>query len=600
MPNQRDRTFALSAGLLALAAAAPLAFIVHAVNGAFADRPERAVLLVGAIFVVGLTLPALTAVLARRRAIDPGALGLIVLVTINVLLAAIYLYRASVIVLFPADFLIWSESEFVSDIVKFRVGYPIYTAQANNESAVYTPGAPLVTYLLAWMSAAPTSISVYRALQVSYGLLSALVAVACCRRLLALTRSDRDRRNWYLWGALAVPFFLLVATNNLTNGYTLYLHNDALAQLVSVVAYWLLLTYASTQDRRVLALMALVPTVGFLVKQNLVIWAPLYLGYLLVFDRPRSWSRPVAFTMTAVAAMGLAVTVCYLLWGSDFLYWVFVLGSHERSVLRSFEHLMSVWSYVVIGLVGGLVLLRGRNFSVLLGLWLTWLLLMAVQTYTSGIAWDVNHVGPASLIAAIWLITSLVRLWPSFAPLTAAETGTRADLRPRHGLQRWLRVGISVAAFGLLSGGLGVVRIPVSPLPADAYRYVSEIEREFEGRPADSVLLDSGSWIYLKAGVVMKDRAASIGDRGVGGVGDFSQLIRRLEEKRYAKILVRHLDSPDFWYDHRAWEQPSEIRKALLTHYREVRRIGAVSGGEHQNTGTYLFGEISVLEPVQH
>src|SRR5690606_27774083 len=124
----------------------------------------------------------------------------------------------------------------------------------------------------------------------------------------------------------------------------------------------------------------------------------------------------------------------------------------------------------------------------------------------------------------------------------------------------------------------------------DVERYVRDIEAEFEGQPAGAVLLDAGSWPYVPDGVVMKDRASSIGDRGLAQSGDFSGMLRRLEEQRYEKILVRRLHEPDFWYEHYLWPAESGIRRALLDNYREVRRIPGVEGESR-----YLLSEISVL-----
>ena len=95
----------------------------------------------------------------------------------------------------------------------------------------------------------------------------------------------------------------------------------------------------------------------------------------------------------------------------------------------------------------------------------------------------------------------------------------------------------------------------------------------------------------------MKDRAASFGDRGYGGVGDFSGMIRRLGERRYAKILVRNYHSPDFWYDHYSWPTPSGVRQALAANYHEVGTIPAVREGDPTKRPRYLFSEISILVP---
>ena len=146
-----------------------------------------------------------------------------------------------------------------------------------------------------------------------------------------------------------------------------------------------------------------------------------------------------------------------------------------------------------------------------------------------------------------------------------------------------------------LCAGLGVIRIPLPTFTPDATRYRQEIEKEFAGLPPKDVLIDAGSWMYVKDGIVMKDRAPSIGERANSETGDFSAFIDRLNRQQYAKILVRNYHSSDFWYDHGTWRRPSGIRHALETNYHEVGTIDGVrewDGGVH---GRYLFKPVSVL-----
>src|SRR5207245_2927099 len=109
----------------------------------------------------------------------------------------------------------------------------------------------------------------------------------------------------------------------------------------------------------------------------------------------------------------------------------------------------------------------------------------------------------------------------------------------------------------LMFSGLGVIRIPLRPLSEDAYRYASDIEKEFQGEPAGLVLLDTGTWVYWKDRVIMGDRAPSIGERGFSGAGDFSGVLSRIAAKRYSKILVRGYRDRDFMYDHYLWTESS-------------------------------------------
>lgn len=579
---------AVRAGLLSLAGAGLLALVIQLLNLVNRDRPEWAV---GSVAIVLAVLAATVGagyLLAQRSKAEPGRLGLLIFTVLNVALAAIYLYWASAYVRYPADVLIWSESDFVNDILKFRIGYPLYTADVNNESFVYPPGAQLLTYFLAWLSGNPTSIPAYRVVQVGYTALAAIVAAAACRRLVQLTTPARQRRAGWLWGAALVPFFFLLASNSISNPFVYLLHNDALAQLLSALAYWLLLAYVGTRDWRLLAPMAVLPAAGFMVKQSLAVWAIFYCLQLAVFDSPRTPRRLLGYALAAFGLIGLTLAGCYWIWGNDYLYWtVTVLGKHDVSPLRGLRHVLTVWTYAGLGLLGGALLLRGPAFRLLLGPWLIWLAFFTVTAYTSGIAWMLNHLGPSTLIAGIWFAAGLYRLWLAlFSP-------GRASLHA----ERWLRAGVMAGLLMLLTSGLGIVRVPLNPLSDDAYRYKHEIEREFDGVPASSVLLDVGTWVYLPDGVVMKDRAPTIGERGYSQTGDLSGILQRLRDRQYAKLLVRNLHSPDFWYDHFLMPRSTQIRQAIQDNYREVGRIAGVSRTLTGGDIPYGLSDLTVLVP---
>jgi len=577
----------LLAGSTALVCALPVALLVHAIQAHAGEHAERALPVVGTVLLAVVVLPVLLTAFNERRALAPARLALLALIGLAVGLTAVFLVRAGAVIRFPADILTWSESDFVNDILKFRVGYPLYTANVNNESFTYPPATQLLTYLLAWLCGQPTSIPFFRAVQLGFSVVAALVAFSGCRRLVALSGRLETLRDARLWHALWLPMCLLFATNPLTNGFGQNLHDDALAVLLCALAYWLLLAHVAAPSRPGLIAMALLPALGFLVKQSLLIWTPLYVLQLALFDRPRVPRRVVGFTAASVAAIIGVVATCDAVWGAPFMYWVVtVLGHHGVSPLRSLQHGLDVWPYFFVLLLGGGVLVRGRAAPTLLGPWVVAAAVLTLEAYTSGVAWMLNHMGPGSLLAGVWFLAALPRLWPRLVVQ-----------RPRFRVQAWARAGVAVLLAGLLWNGLGLIRIPTPPFSTDAYRYVAQIEQEFTGLPARQVLLDAGTWVYLAEGVVMKDRAPAIGERGYSATGDFSGILQRLHQKHYAKILVRNFHSPDFWYDHYLWQHSSGIRAAMAANYHEVRRIAKVEGQDLPGPGRYLFSEISVLAP---
>ena len=497
-------------GRLALALAAS----IHALQAG--RQPEKAVLVVGVVFALILAAIPCFYVLRMRRPVEPGMVGLIFLATCSVLLLAVYFFWVSWYVFFPADFLIWSEGDFVNDILKFSVGYPLYSQDINNDSFTYVPGAQLLTYLLAWLVGKSGSIAAYRAIQLIYTAAAAFLATLCCRRLLRLAWPASPALGSWLWNAFWYAALFLMATNSITNPFTHNLHGDALAQLATLAAYYLLLTYIETRSRSVFAAMVLVAPLGLLIKQSLVIWVGWYGGFLAVWDRPKK--RLAVFAAATVALCAAVLGLCYAIWGGPFFYWTFyVLGQHGVSPLRSFQHALDAWAYFAAGLLGGVAMLRGRNSNVLLGAWLIWLGVLAVETYTSGIAWMLNHMGPGCLIAGVWFFAGLASVWE-------AATGLSTSLPA----EAWIRAGALTATVALMFSGMGLIRIPLRPISDDAYRYVRDIEKEFQGQPAARVLLDMGSWVYLKDRVIMGDRAPSIGERGYSQTGDFSGILSRI------------------------------------------------------------------------
>ena len=190
--------------------------------------------------------------------------------------------------------------------------------------------------------------------------------------------------------------------------------------------------------------------------------------------------------------------------------------------------------------------------------------------------------------AGIWFVAGLTKVWAADLP----------KFMPTQSPQKWLGYGMVTAVVILLFSGLGLVQVPTAPYSNDYIRYVKDIEKEFEGELTESILLDSGSSVYFRQNIVMKDRVTSIPDRANGQTGEYSGIIGRLEDKHYSKIMIRRLHDPDLWYDSYKSPAPTGIKEAILDNYDEVRVIEAVQGHEDSITNnTYLADYISVLVP---
>ena len=513
---------------------------------------------------------------ARARRPEPAPLGLFLLGAAGWTLALSTLVHLLGYVALPVDLLSFAESGFITDIIEFRSGQPLYTPPQDNSAIVYTPGAPILTYLIARLFGGGDSIPFFRTVQFSYVVLAAIVATSALGMLARLLSVASSLSS--LWGWAATPFLFLVATDPRFNLYVHTLHNDGLALLVSISCYWLMLRYALAPRRWILAAMGILPALGFLVKQNQLMWLGLFFVFLalsgLASRRELGWYLAGASVATAAV-----VGWCWFGWGPDFQWWVFTgLGVKSPSPVRMVQHFFQAGLYMGMGAVAGWCFVFRGGSRVAIALWTVWALLCGIQIWTSGYAWVVNHLGAGVLIAAIWFFAWLARIWPDFS--TAGQ-----------------QVFAAVTVVVVL-GSLGFDRDPRNPVPPDFDRYVAGISRELDGSMRD-VLMDWGSWPYMRENIVMKDRALSVavhaGDnQGAVNHAMLASTIGRIERRTYRKILVRNYDTPDNFYDFN--RRGTGIRQAMEAHYRVVRRIPGVRG-INRWWPIHLVQEVAVLVP---
>lgn len=159
---------------------------------------------------------------------------------------------------------------------------------------------------------------------------------------------------------------------------------------------------------------------------------------------------------------------------------------------------------------------------------------------------------------------------------------------------------VVVTAVVLSLGALGHIREPRNPVPQDLRRYVQDIEHEFEGFEPSRVLLDNGSWIYLREGVLMKDRSSPVALHAGANQRSINHemltaTIGRIENQDYDKILATGLHTKESAYDFQ--DRGSGVKDAILANYVEVNRIPAVEGVK-QWWPQLLLNEIPVYVPL--
>jgi hypothetical protein len=508
---------------------------------------------------------------------------LLMLAAAGLAMLASTLYHLSAYLLLPVDLLSFSESPFLNEIVKFRNGVPLYTPVEDNNSYPYTPGAPLLVGLIASAIGYGDSIPAFRVIQFTFVGLAALAAVGFMDALARVALSAEEYRLRPFWVAAWIPLMGLAVTEPRFNPYTHSLHNDGLALLVSMTAFWLAAAYVLAPRRWMLLCMALVPAAGFFVKQNQLSWAAVLVVFLVVVRRPsREWISLVAGCLAAAA---IVVVGSYLVWGEPYRYWIFdALGDKRVSPARSLRHLLQAGVYAALGLASGWILARRDAVRRVGPLWLCWGLVFGLAAYTSGIGFQVNHLGPAVVAAVGFALVALVRVWP---------------VVPENRTLTCVSGVAAVCAVVLSFGGLGMIREPRNPVPEDFGRYVGQIQDETRGANLERVLIDTGTWPYFQQSIVMRDRSAPVSLHvGINQTAinhtALADTIARIDAQYYDKILARQIDTPETWYDFQ--NRGSGVKAAILRQYRIVRRIAGVKGVEYW-WPMHLVSEVAVLEP---
>lgn len=571
MASRMPRWIKACVVLVFVAQLAPLAMLI---SGRLHDSQRNLIPMTVLGGVLALVLLAAYVLLFLPELLSPpdGRLGIVLLTIVAAVLVGVYFWRVLPLLLLPYDLAHWSEPMFLLDIVKLRAGKSLYLPAGFSNSNAYTFGTALVNYSLAWLLRHPTSVVLYRFLQQFYLFLTALFGAASASRLAVLATPERGDQRPRIWFVFFTLILLLFATNANTAVHNVYLHNDPLAWLACAIALWLMINHESKHSPHCFWAMAFMPTLAFLVKQYLLIWLMVYLVYLF-FDSTVPARRLLIFAIVSFSSIGLTIGLCYAVWGHPFFFWVFeAMGGFIISFQWLLDRFMDVAWLVALGLLAGWVLLNGPNLRRMVGIFLGWVVLVVTGLYTMGAAQYTTYFAPATLVGGVFFLAALWKLWPG-----GAETKSPA--------QDWIRIALSFAITIAVLGGLGHPRQRIWAKSPDLNRYARQIESEFAGLPRDQVLIDTGEWIYLQNNVVMTDLV-----RTLGGRVDHSEMIDRVRQRHYRKILAHMLPNNEYLYDR-------HIQSELLGNYREVRRIPAVRDldGLH---GPIMLGDIAVLEPA--
>ena len=455
------------------------------------------------------------------------------------------------------DMCIWSESPFLTNMLKIDAGQPVYTSPEQVNSFVYSPGLEYLTYAILKPINRHLDIRYCRMVSVGFAVLASL-AFMRCSVLLAGESLPREPGRWF--PPLSAAIFFLVIYHNFTSDVP---HPDNLH--ICHLAVTLMLTFEAIRrpSARRAAIAVLFASAAVLVKQTA---APSSVGVTLALVafaprrlRAASWLVPLA----AVASM--AALACLWSMGQARFYTFEVLSSHGIQTERIpqllhflFEEyrLLPVLLFA-IALFSGL---RSQN-PTLKKLLVAHLLIGLFEAAPAMLAF-LKPMGNWNNLAVIeaWATVPFVPFLLSLLRNDAAEEGGEIGSRP---LDLFARLAVITLSFCLI-----YCYMPTKDTPQQVhYDYIRKIDRMVgrDLRAGKRVLVAHGTAFQLRnqSRQIPLDRSNSFLELKVAGKTGQTGTERRLREKYYDRIYLNSI-----WYSPR-------VNATLPENYREVARIPA-------------------------
>ena len=454
---------------------------------------------------------------------------------------AVLVVETTLRVRFPYDLYFWSESPFLTNLMKLDHHQPVYTNPADGNSFVYSPGLEYLCFAILKPFGLELDIRFCRCISVALGLFAA------CFGALAATRFARSAvpiakpRLFFLatWGLL----WLVLSKNFLADVN----HPDNLHAFHATLLFWLCLTAVETRRFGIALLTMFIAGVGVFTKQTNAIS---FAGPALAFAIFNPWSWRRWFLLVAVGALTVAISL-YVLWlPPDARFWTLDLLRHQRVWLSKSYTLatdaivMDRGVLLVLAIIALPCLWNARNparrylvcwtcvgfFSVLPNL--------AAYLKTMGM-W--NNL----IIFEIWMA---LLVWPFFALLVNSLSTARPAPREVSALPWDSRLLPAAVCALVLFYLLLLVPMKVPPRPGD-YAFAHQLENAVRAdlQAGRKVLLSHSTEILIRAGVtdIPRDRCNTVLEMVFAGLGDRSGMESRINAHYYDRIYMVAGD----WYE---------------------------------------------------
>ncbi len=485
---------------------------------------------------------------------------------------------------FPWDLYQWSESPFLTNMMKLDAHQPIYTSPADGNSFVYAPGLEYICYALLKPFHLELDIRWDRLVSTLLGVGAAFFgALATCR----LSRQVVSIAHGKLYFLVTWCLVWLVLSKNFMADID---HPDNLHALHATLIYWLCLVAIDTKNFAAALLSMVVAGFGLYTKQTEMLS---FLGLLAAYAlcNPWGWGR---WLILGAAGTATFIFSAWLLWRDPYArFWTYqLLTQHQRmwptKLYWMFNDIFSMdrgpLVFLAILAIPCLWSLGGAVRRTVI-VWICTGLFAAapnVSAYlkTMGIYNDI-------IIMEIWLI---MIVWPFCGMLLERLTQVKSD--PAGSAISWdrriLPLGVCALTFLFL---ILLVPTKVPPRVAEmAFGRALEDGVRADIKAGRRVLLTHSTAALIRAGVTEPplDRANSVLELVAGDLGNLSEIKKRLNEHYYDRIYL----VLGKWYH-------EDIAMCIIQNYKIDRVIPKSS-----NTQRLIFGygdmmvdDVPVLSP---
>ncbi|MDB6122356.1 MAG: hypothetical protein JWQ71_1349 [Pedosphaera sp.] len=457
-------------------------------------------------------------------------IGICALISLYVIILAVEL---ALRVRFPWDLYFWPESPFLTNMMKLNQHLPVYTAPADGNSFVYSPGLEYLTYALLKPFGLQLDIRFCRLINVLLGVIGAGCAALAMSRLSRSTTSMGKTRLFFFvsWGIVLLVLF--------KNFLAEIPHPDTIHTLHALLVFWLCLAALETKRFRLAIITMAVAGVGVLTKQT---EALCLLGPAVVFAifNPWGWRRWTLLMAVGGAVFGISL---YLLWLPQYgRFFTFYLPSHQGISLRKLYtltfDLLSMHGGILLflGVIAGFCLWSARNESRrYLACWIS----IGFFTVLPNLAAYLKAMGTWNnlCIFEVWLI---LIVWPFFCMLL--DSLALVEPKPEKMVEGWNRQVIPWSLC-LLTIFLVLLLLPTKMPPQSGhYKYCQTIDEALRRdiQANRKVLVSHGSEFLIRAGVkeAPLDRANSITELNTANLGAMAEMKLRIQQHYYDRIYL--------------------------------------------------------------